>query len=148
MMMQKKHTVLVLDRHDDDFRKLLRVVLKREGYHVVIPTHELEAVECLQQGPSVSIVATDNQATEMSGWGFLHVVEKISPSTQRIMITSSQEESRSVPDRPGFLLNLHEKPTSMLAILDSVRLGIKRYDSRLTSSHKELGENIVFSQTE
>lgn len=130
-MSERNHTILVLD-NEDHFRKLLRSVLKREGYEVLTAKDGREALELLRGNDSISIITTDNKMPGMSGVEFLEAAEEISPTAMRIMISSSKkEELKPILDRPGFLFGFHSKPARMSEILETVRLGINIYQRKI-----------------
>ncbi|MEE9258508.1 MAG: response regulator [Nitrospinaceae bacterium] len=129
-MSERNHTVLVLD-NEDHFRKLLRSVLKREGYEVLTAKDGREALELLRENDSISIITSDNKMPGMSGVEFLRKSMAVSPHSKRIMITSTfSEELKPYLDQPGFLFGFLCKPVSMSEIIETVRLAINIYQRK------------------
>jgi YesN/AraC family two-component response regulator len=79
------HSILVVDDEEDVRRALVRV-LRREGYEIVAASSGPEALALLQRS-SIDIIVTDQMMPEMTGLEFLVEAKRVQPSAIRIILT-------------------------------------------------------------
>jgi len=78
--------VLVVD-DERSMRELLAIVLKREGYEVVLAENGRSAVAALERGP-FDLLISDIKMPDMSGVDVLRAAKKLDPDILGIMITA------------------------------------------------------------
>ncbi|MGC4084606.1 MAG: sigma-54 dependent transcriptional regulator [Vicinamibacterales bacterium] len=78
--------VLVVD-DERSMRELLAIVLKREGYDVVLAENGKSAVAALERGP-FDLLISDIKMPDMSGVDVLRAAKKLDPDVLGIMITA------------------------------------------------------------
>lgn len=79
------HSILVVDDEEDVRRALVRV-LRREGYEIVAASSGPEGLARLQRS-SFDIIVTDQMMPEMTGLEFLVEAKRVQPSAIRIILT-------------------------------------------------------------
>ncbi|MFN7915412.1 MAG: sigma-54 dependent transcriptional regulator [Vicinamibacterales bacterium] len=83
---QKVPRVLVVD-DERSMRELLAIVLKREGYDVVLAENGKTAVAALERGP-FDLLISDIKMPDMSGVDVLRAAKQLDPDILGIMITA------------------------------------------------------------
>jgi two-component system response regulator PilR (NtrC family) len=78
--------ILVVD-DERSMRELLAIVLKREGYDVVLAENGRAAIEALEKGP-VDLLISDIKMPDMSGVDVLRAAKKLDQDVLGIMITA------------------------------------------------------------
>jgi two-component system response regulator PilR (NtrC family) len=83
---ERKPRILVVD-DERSMRELLAIVLRREGYEVVLAENGREAVDALERG-GVDILISDIKMPDMSGVDVLRAAKQIDQDILGIMITA------------------------------------------------------------
>jgi len=78
--------ILVVD-DERSMRELLAIVLRREGYEIVLAENGRTAVEALERGP-FDLLVSDIKMPDMSGVDVLRAAKRIDPDVIGIMITA------------------------------------------------------------
>ncbi len=78
--------ILVVD-DERSMRELLAIVLRREGYEVVLAENGRQAIDCLER-ESVDVLISDIKMPDMSGVDVLRAAKKVDPDILGIMITA------------------------------------------------------------
>jgi two-component system response regulator PilR (NtrC family) len=113
--------VLVVD-DERSMRELLSIVLKRDGYHVLVAENGKAAVEILKQH-RVDILITDIRMPEMSGVDVLREAKLIDPGIISIVMTAFASTDTAVEAlRLGAADYVHKSPNAV----NDVRLRIRK----------------------
>jgi two-component system response regulator PilR (NtrC family) len=83
---ERKPRILVVD-DERSMRELLAIVLRREGYEVMLAENGKEAVDALGRGP-VDVLISDIKMPDMSGVEVLRAAKQIDQDILGIMITA------------------------------------------------------------
>jgi two-component system response regulator PilR (NtrC family) len=83
---ERKPRILVVD-DERSMRELLAIVLRREGYDVMLAENGREAVAALEKGP-VDLLISDIKMPDMSGVDVLRAAKQIDQDILGIMITA------------------------------------------------------------
>jgi two-component system, NtrC family, response regulator PilR len=83
---ERKPRILVVD-DERSMRELLAIVLRREGYDVMLAENGREAVDALEKGP-VDLLISDIKMPDMSGVEVLRAAKQIDQDILGIMITA------------------------------------------------------------
>jgi two-component system, NtrC family, response regulator PilR len=78
--------ILVVD-DERSMRELLAIVLRREGYEVLLAEHGRDAIEALERG-AIDLLISDIKMPDMSGVDVLRAAKRIDPDIIGIMITA------------------------------------------------------------
>jgi CheY-like chemotaxis protein len=90
--------ILVVD-DDDQMRKLIRLLLQREGHSVVEASDGLEALRLLDAGP-VDLVVSDVVMPDMDGLELIRKARKAHPGLRILAVSGAGQEG------PGLYLEL------------------------------------------
>ncbi|HKP64377.1 MAG TPA: sigma-54 dependent transcriptional regulator [Polyangiales bacterium] len=125
--------VLVVD-DEAGLREMLRVLLSRAGYEVVIADGQTHAVACLRAGDPFDVVITDLSMPDGSGMGVLSEARALDDATQVVMVTAYGTTTQAVqamregaydyiqkPFKNDELLAVIEKACDKRAIVDHNR---------------------------
>lgn len=107
---------------DDDPAVLsaLRRLLRDEPLEVLATSRPEEALEWIQERP-VSLVIADERMGDMRGLQLLEEVERLSPSTARILLTGYPEQSVKHETLEKGVFHLFYKPWNDEALRRTVR---------------------------
>jgi two-component system response regulator PilR (NtrC family) len=125
--------VLVVD-DEAGLREMLRVLLSRAGYDVVVADGQTRAVSILRSSDAFDVVITDLSMPDGSGMGVLQEARAFDDATQVIMITAYATTAQAVqamregaydyiqkPFKNDELLAVVEKACDKRAIVDHNR---------------------------
>jgi two-component system response regulator PilR (NtrC family) len=125
--------VLVVD-DEAGLREMLRVLLTRAGYDVVIADGQTRAVACLHSGEPFDVVITDLAMPDGSGMGVLSAARAFDDAMQVVMVTAYGTTAQAVqamregaydyiqkPFKNDELLAVIEKACDKRAIVDHNR---------------------------
>ena len=90
----EKHTIVAVD-DDPITRKILEIALEARSYPAKIVCDGKEAIAALQNA-HFDLVITDLQMNDVDGFTVLEKAGELSPSTARIVITSSHDVSAAI----------------------------------------------------
>ena len=129
-MKTRKHRILLVDA-DDKFRKLLKCIFNREGYEVCAVSSFEGGLEALRTNPEFSIIIAGNNDCGMDGIRFLKKAKEISPASQRILISNSEEdEMKPSINEPWLLFGFHQRPALASRILDTINMAVKVFEDQ------------------
>jgi two-component system, NtrC family, response regulator PilR len=112
--------VLVVD-DEPSMRQMLRIVLQRDGYEVVVAHNGTEAIERLQ-GEPFDLLLSDIRMPDLSGVDVLRSAEEINPDIVAFMMTAFASTDTAVEAMRLGALDYFTKPFSM----DELRLKIRQ----------------------
>jgi CheY-like chemotaxis protein len=109
---------------DDDPLVLQTVshMLSRAGYEVVPAGGPRQALGIVNKNPAIDLVLSDIAMPEMQGTELMRQVARISPRTERLLMTGGQVDSGDVPDGVPVI----HKPFSTPELLSAVRGAVER----------------------
>ena len=81
-----QRTLLLVDDEENIRRSLVRV-LRRDGYHILQAAGGQEGLTILQEHPDVGVIISDQRMPEMTGTEFLSRVREACPDTVRIVLS-------------------------------------------------------------
>jgi PAS domain S-box-containing protein len=114
--------VLVVD-DEDNIRTLLRALLERHGYRVLLAASGQEALALWPHHPEIQLVIMDLMMTGMSGFQLTRVLRGISPQLKVVVNTGVTDEkilSELLPLQVNAVLFKPAEITHLLATLDHV----------------------------
>ena len=136
MTIMDKIRILMAD-DEERMRKLVGDFLGKEGYETVMCSNGHEAVERINEDPSVSLVIMDVMMPVMDGWEAVRKIRETS-NVPIIMLTAKTEEKDELK---SFSLGVDEfipKPFSPKVLVARVQALLRR-----TSAVKESGDIIT-----
>jgi DNA-binding NtrC family response regulator len=113
--------VLIVD-DDSTVLNVVRLLLIRCGYEVVLACGPDEALEAIRNFPSVDVVVSDVQMPGMRGPELIREICAISPSTVSVLMTGGLADLPDVPDGVPVL----EKPFSFEELIRAVEESLAR----------------------
>lgn len=125
-------TLLILDDEENIRRSLMRL-LRRDGYHILEAGSATEAFELLATNP-VQVIVSDQRMPGMSGTEFLNQVKEMYPDTVR-MVLSGFTDLASVTDaiNKGAIYKFLTKPWDDEALRAQVLEAFRRYEQPATT---------------
>jgi DNA-binding NtrC family response regulator len=79
-------TLLIIE-DEDRMRRLLELVLKREGYELLLAASGEEGIKLLAEHPEVDLILTDLQLGRLSGLDVLEEAKKLRPDVPVLIVT-------------------------------------------------------------
>ncbi len=119
-----KIKILMAD-DEERMRKLVKDFLSKEGYHTLECANGLEAVEQIEEDPSISLVIMDVMMPVMDGWDAVKKIRETS-DVPIIMLTAKTEEKDELK---SFSLGVDEfisKPFSPKVLVARVQALLRR----------------------
>ncbi len=112
---------------DDDLitRKLLEIMLKSNGYQVMLGANGSEAIEALN-GENFDVVITDLQMGDPDGFAVLRKAKDLNSSIMSIVITGNQDVSSAIKAIRIGVDDYLLKPFSLSDLLDCVKKSIDK----------------------
>jgi len=130
--------VLLVD-DDRNFLAATRRALVHEKYTVYAESDIGEAFDLLAREP-VGVVVADYEMPEMEGAEFLMRVGKLHPRIVRMMLSGRGGRDTVISAvNEGQIFRFLEKPTSLVALRQSLRDAFERYESEATDPHVSAG---------
>ena len=115
-----KHEILIID-DSDRFRKSIQFALKSEGYIFIEAESVREAINILQEHPTVKVILLDLSLPDGSGQDFL---EKIGdPSSYRVIILTAHDEQLTAERAREFSV-FNYLPKASRAFTESLRFSV------------------------
>jgi two-component system, chemotaxis family, chemotaxis protein CheY len=118
MPRRKSQLILIID-DTATFRSAIREVLVAHRYRVDEAQSGRTALDLLAGGLRPDFILLDLVMPQMSGWQFMEALRGTEWETIPIVITSAQPEGGHI--RPGQVRGYLQKPTTIDALLDSIR---------------------------
>ena len=84
---ERRHTRILVADDERSIRELLAIVLKREGYDVLLAENGRTAIAALEKEP-IDLLISDIKMPDMSGVEVLRAAKRIDPDVLGIMITA------------------------------------------------------------
>ena len=116
-----KLRILVVD-DELSMREMLRIVLRRDGYDVVLAENGREAIALLQAGP-FDMLLSDIRMPDMSGVDVLRAAKALDPQIVAFMMTAFASTDTAVEAMRLGALDYFTKPFNM----DELRLKIRQH---------------------
>jgi two-component system, NtrC family, response regulator PilR len=113
--------VLVVD-DEQSMRDMLRIVLRRDGYHVFLARNGTEAIELLRREP-VDLLLSDIKMPDLSGVDVLRVAKDLNRDVIAIMMTAFASTETAVEALRLGATDYFTKPFSM----DELRLKVRQH---------------------
>lgn len=88
---------LLLVDDEDNIRRAVQRVLRREGYVILQAASGAQGLELLEANPAIGVILSDQRMPEMTGIEFLSQARKIRPDTVR-MVLSGYTDLTTVTD--------------------------------------------------
>ncbi len=125
---KQSRTLLLLDDEENIRRSLMRL-LRRDGYHILVAATAPEAFEMLATH-RVQVILSDQRMPGMSGTEFLSQVKEMYPETVR-MVLSGFTDLASVTEaiNRGAIYKFLTKPWDDEALRAQVLAAFRRYDA-------------------
>ena len=108
--------VLVVD-DEDMILFLIDLLLKDQGYEVLLARGALEALDHVRTDPFIHLVLSDNNMPQMSGIQLLCEVGRLSPNTAGVLMTGGVPNSAEMPEN----LPLLKKPFTPQDLISIIR---------------------------
>jgi len=122
-----KHTILCVDDEIDNVDALER--LFRKKYSVLKATSGAQALQILDQNPSVALIISDQRMPMMTGVEFLEKAQKSHPEALRILLTGYTDlESVIMAVNQGQIYRYLTKPWDSLDLSNTVDQAIEKYE--------------------
>ena len=131
-----KSRILVVD-DEPSMREMLRIVLRREGYDVVIAENGREAIECLQREP-IDLLLSDIRMPDVNGVDVLRAAKEINHDIVAFMMTAFASTDTAVEAMRLGALDYFVKPFS----LDELRLKVQQH----LEAHRLKQENLLLKR--
>jgi diguanylate cyclase (GGDEF)-like protein/PAS domain S-box-containing protein len=124
----QQRTLLILDDEENIRRSLLRL-LRRDGYHILVAASAPEAFDLLATN-RVQVILSDQRMPGMSGTEFLSQVKEMYPETVR-MVLSGFTDLASVTEaiNRGAIYKFLTKPWDDEALRAQVLAAFRRYET-------------------
>jgi len=84
--LKSERTLLLVD-DEENIRRALTRVLRREGYIILQADSGAQALELLQEHPEIGLILSDQRMPHMTGIEFLSQARQICPDTVRIVLS-------------------------------------------------------------
>jgi two-component system response regulator PilR (NtrC family) len=140
-----KPRILVVD-DEPSMREMLRIVLRRDGYEVLVAENGLEALETLKREP-VDLLLSDIRMPDINGVEVLRQAKQINVNIVAFMMTAFASTDTAVEAMRLGAVDYFTKPFSM----DELRLKVRRHleASRLSQENvllkRALNSSYAFS---
>ncbi|MBI4266243.1 MAG: sigma-54-dependent Fis family transcriptional regulator [Acidobacteria bacterium] len=131
-----KPRILVAD-DEPSMREMLRIVLRREGYEVILAESGSEAIARLQQEP-VDLLLSDIRMPDVSGVEVLRAAKEINRDIVAFMMTAFASTDSAVEAMRLGAVDYFTKPFSM----DELRLKVRQH----LESHRLKQENLLLKR--
>ena len=139
---QRAPRILVVD-DERSLRELLAIVLKREGYDVVLAENGRAAVAALEQG-SFDLLISDIKMPDMTGVDVLRAAKRMDPDILGIMVTAFASTETAIEAMRLGACDYLSKPFDVDLLKMKVREKVEnrhlkqedRKSTRLNSSHR------------
>ena len=118
-------------------REMLRIVLRRDGYQVIVAQSGTEAIELLQRQP-VDLLLSDIRMPDKSGVDVLRAAKAVNPDIVAFMMTAYASTDTAVEAMRLGAVDYFTKPFNM----DELRLKVRRH----LESHKLREENVLLKK--
>ena len=128
--------ILVVD-DETSMREMLRIVLRRDGYQVIVAQNGTEAIELLQRQP-VDLLLSDIRMPDVSGVDVLRAAKAVNPDIVAFMMTAYASTDTAVEAMRLGAVDYFTKPFNM----DELRLKVRRH----LESHKLREENVLLKK--
>ena len=128
--------ILVVD-DETSMREMLRIVLRRDGYQVIVAQSGTEAIELLQRQP-VDLLLSDIRMPDKSGVDVLRAAKAVNPDIVAFMMTAYASTDTAVEAMRLGAVDYFTKPFNM----DELRLKVRRH----LESHKLREENVLLKK--
>src|SRR5688500_2513435 len=116
-----KPRILVVD-DEPSMREMLRIVLRRDGYDVVVAENGRQAIAALQQ-QSVDLLLSDIRMPDLSGVEVLRTAKEMNRDTVAFMMTAFASTDTAVEAMRLGAVDYFTKPFSM----DELRLKVRQH---------------------
>jgi FixJ family two-component response regulator len=129
--MSIRHKILVVD-DEAEFLHLVEEIVLNMGYSVITAVNGLDGLEKLKNNQPISVIISDQKMPKIEGNAFLQMAKKISPHSQRVMITAFRDSKimeESV--NSGEVFRFLHKPVKIESVEEIVKTGVKRYEQQL-----------------
>ncbi|MFW2367382.1 MAG: response regulator [Desulforhopalus sp.] len=136
-----KHTILAVD-DDPITRKILEIALQARNYPAQVVSSGQEAISALQTG-NFDILITDLHMSEIDGFTVLEKTRELSPSTIRIVITSSQDVSAAIKAIEIGVDGYQLKPFSVGELLFCIDRAMSKSESKRSKAVKNPKTSMV-----
>jgi two-component system response regulator PilR (NtrC family) len=128
--------ILVVD-DETSMREMLRIVLRRDGYQVIVAQSGKEAIELLQRQP-VDLLLSDIRMPDVSGVDVLRAAKAVNRDIVAFMMTAYASTDTAVEAMRLGAVDYFTKPFNM----DELRLKVRRH----LESHKLREENVLLKK--
>ena len=128
--------IVVVD-DETSMREMLRIVLRRDGYQVIVAQSGTEAIELLQRQP-VDLLLSDIRMPDKSGVDVLRAAKAVNPDIVAFMMTAYASTDTAVEAMRLGAVDYFTKPFNM----DELRLKVRRH----LESHKLREENVLLKK--
>jgi len=141
-----KTNILVVD-DEPVARQSLSDILRLEGYNVNAVANGEQAVEHVRNH-SVDLMVLDLKMPGMNGLDVVQVVNQISPDTEIILLTAFGSMESALEALRQRVHDYLLKPASPNQILESVKRGLERRETRLKQKENKDMELAVFTTSD
>jgi two-component system response regulator PilR (NtrC family) len=131
--------VLVAD-DELSMRELLSIVLRREGYEVLLAANGDEALSALRGGP-VDMIVSDVRMPDITGVDVLRVAKQADPDVEALMVTAFASYDTAVEAMRLGACDYLTKPFDVEELKQKVRQGLDR--RRMRREHREIRGRIA-----
>ena len=131
-----KPRILVVD-DEPSMREMLRIVLRREGYDVILAENGRDAIDRLQSEP-IDLLLSDIRMPDVSGVEVLRAAKEINRDIVAFMMTAFASTDTAVEAMRLGALDYFTKPFSM----DELRLKIRQH----LETHRLKQENLLLKR--
>ena len=131
-----KPRILVAD-DEASMRDMLRIVLRREGYDVLVAESGREAIECLKREP-IDLMLSDIRMPDISGVEVLRAAKEINREIVAFMMTAFASTDTAVEAMRLGAVDYFTKPFSM----DELRLKVRQH----LETHRLKQENLLLKR--
>ncbi len=132
----RKVRILVVD-DEPSMREMLRIVLRRDGYDVVIAENGRDAIEQLRTTP-IELLLSDIKMPDVNGVDVLRAAKEINRDIVAFMMTAYASTSTAVEAMRLGAVDYFTKPFSM----DELRLKIRQH----LETHRLKQENVLLKK--
>jgi len=133
---ERKVRILVVD-DEPSMREMLRIVLRRDGYDVLIAENGRDAIEQLRKTP-VDLLLSDIKMPDITGVEVLRAAKEINRDIVAFMMTAYASTSTAVEAMRLGAIDYFTKPFSM----DELRLKIRQH----LETHRLKQENVLLKK--
>ena len=128
--------ILIVD-DEPSMREMLRIVLRREGYDVVVAVNGREALERLQNEP-IDLLLSDIRMPDVSGVEVLRTAKQLNPDIVAFMMTAFASTDTAVEAMRLGAVDYFTKPFSV----DELRIKIRQH----LETHQLKQENLLLKR--